>query len=121
MALIAIVFAVGSSDAANCTATTFKQDLEKAKVDASNLILEEYAKSTKEQIIKKFMDLYNDKIVSFEYTLTEKADTITIDYKIICACNETTTTVLPDGTKKTTQVVSSVDKKKMENTVKTGL
>ena len=121
MALIAIVFAVGSSDAAECTSMQFNQELNTAELAIGEISLEEFQKSNKEQLIKKIMALSNNTIVSFDYTVTVKNSVASVDYKILLACNETTTTVLPDGTKKTTQVVSSADTSKVETAVKTGL
>ena len=121
LAFVAIVFAVGSSDAANCTATTIKQDLDAAKVVAADIIIDQYALATKEQIIKQVMDKTKDTIISFDYTVTQKDNTISIDYKIISACNETTTTVLPDGTKQTKKIVSTVDQNKVKEAASTGL
>lgn len=121
MAFIAIIVTVRSSQAANCTATSFKQDLSAAELAASKLIAAEYATSTKEQIIAKFMKENTGSIVSFDYTITTNGDKTTIDYKIILACNETTTTILPDGTKKTTQVDSKVDTAQVQKGVSAGL
>ncbi len=121
MAILAILCAVRSADAVNCTSTSFKQDLDATKLAASQIIAEDYATKTKEQIIAKLMEEFKDTVISFDYTVTQKGDTTTIEYKIISACNETTTTTLPDGTKKTTEVTSKVDKAQVQKTVSAGL
>lgn len=121
MALLAIVFAVGSSDAANCTKTTFTEQLAAAELAAKKLIAEKYATLTKEQIIKKFLEDYHETVISFTFTIVEKGDDCQIEYQIILACNETTTKTLSDGSKQTSQVVSKVNKQQAEKTIKTGL
>ena len=121
LAIVALIFAVRSSDAANCTATTFKQDINATQLAASNLIAADYANSTKAQIVQKFMDEFGDKVVSFDYNVTQVGDTVSFSYKIIYACNETTTTVLPDGSTNTTKVVSSANKSQVEKSVSVGM
>ena len=121
VAMIAIIVSVRSSQAANCTATSFKQQLSAAELSASNIIAENYASKTKEQIIDLFMQQNLNSVVSFDYTVTQNGDKTTIDYKIICACNETTTTILPDGTQQTSQVVSEANTTALQKCVAAGL
>lgn len=121
LAMIAILLAVRSSEAANCTATTFTQQLDAAKLAASKIIADEYANTTKAQIIQQLMKQFKDTVVSFDYTVTQNGDTISIDYNIVSACNETTTTVSSDGTQSTQAVTSNVDKTQMQKTVSAGL
>lgn len=121
LAIIAILYAVRSTDAANCTATTFQQQMSAVQLAASKIIAQDYATETKAQIVDQLMKQYNGTVVSFDYTVTQVGDNTTISYKIILACNETTVTVLPDGTQKTSQVVSSVNKTQVQNSISAGL
>lgn len=102
LALLAIVFAVGSSDAVDCTSSKFKDDLEAAKKLASNTILALYASATHQEIVDAVLAKTKDTIVSFDYTETVKGDTISFDYKIVSACDHTTTTVVSDESSKST-------------------
>lgn len=121
MAIVAIMFVVRSSDAANCTSTTFTQGLSAIQLNASQIIAEDYATLTKQQIIQTVLQTYNDTVVSFDYNVTTIADLTTIQYKIIFACIQTTTTVLPDGTTTTNQASSKVNASAVQNTVTAGL
>ncbi len=123
MAIVAIMFVVRSSDAVNCTSTTFIQSLSAIQLNASQIIAEDYATLTKQQIIQTVFEKYNDTVVSFDYNVTTSADSTTIQYKIIFACNLITTTVLPDGTTTTTtnQASSKVNASAVQNTVTAGL
>ena len=120
MAVVAMIYLVHSSDAANCTSTSFKQDLSATQLAASQVIASDYATSTKDQIVAKLLELFKESVVFIDYTVTENGDSVNIAYKIIFACNETTTTVLPDGTTKKTEVKSTVDRSQVEKTVTAG-
>jgi hypothetical protein len=121
IAILTIIFVVRSSEAVNCTTTSFQQDLDATEVAASKTIAADYANSTKAQIVANLMKQFNNSVVSFDYTVTQNGSTISIKYQIIFACNETSTTVLPDGTKSTTEVKSQVNKTQLEKSVSCGL
>jgi hypothetical protein len=120
LAIVALLLAVRSSHAANCTATTFQQDMNATQLAASKLLAADYANSTKQQIVQQFLNEFGDKVVSFDYNVTQNGSTVSFTYKIIYACNETTTTVLPDGSNKTTQVVSQTNASQVEQGVSAG-
>ena len=121
MALIAMACLVRLSDAANCTLSSFKQDFSAIQLSAAKIIAEEYASATNEQIVAQILDLYKESIVYVDFKKTQNNDTVTIDYKIIFACNDTTTSTMPDGSTKTTETKSQVDKSQVEKTVSAGL
>ena len=121
VALVSILYTIRSTDAANCTATSFKQNLTATQFAAANIIAADYATSTKEQIIAKLLETFKESVINIDYTVNQTGDSVSIAYKIIFACNETTTTVLPDGSKKTTEVKSKCDKKAVEEAVTHGL
>jgi len=121
MAILAIMFVVRSSEAANCTSASFTQDVDAAQLAASKIIAADYATLTKQQILQTLLQQFNDTIVSFDYNVTQNASSISIEYKILFACNLTTTTALPDGTTQTSQVQSKVDPSAVQNTVTAGL
>lgn len=120
MALIAMAYLVHSSDAVNCTSTSFKQELSAAQLAASKLIAAEYANSTKEQIVAKLKEMFNETATFIDCNVTRDGDAVRIDYKIIFACNETTTTVLPDGTSRTTERASRVNRTRVEKAISAG-
>jgi len=120
VACIAIIFAVRSSDAANCTSTQFMQDVDKATLAAANIIAEDYATSTKAEIIAKIRKELDPNIIDVSLNITQTADQVSVAYKLIFACNETVITYLPDGTQKITQVTTTVDQDKVKKTVQAG-
>ncbi len=121
MAIVAIILAVRSSEAANCTLASYAQDLSAIQLAASNLLTDDYATLTKDQIVKKFLDEFNDTVVSFNYTVTQNADTVSFKFNILFACNETTTTTQSDGTSTTTEVKANVDQSQVQKSVSAGL
>ena len=120
LALVATIFLVRSSDAANCTSTSFNQEIATDDIQASITDAVQYATATKDQIIAKLTDKYKDTVASIDFTVTESEDSISIAYKIIFACNETTTIVLPDGTSETKETKSAVNKADVEKAVSAG-
>lgn len=120
MALVAMACLVRSSDAANCTATSFKQNISAIQLNASKIIAEEYCNSTKEQIVTQLIELFKEHVIYIDFTVKEDGDTINIDYKMIFACNETTDTVMPDGSTRKTETKSQVDKSQVEKAVSAG-
>jgi len=121
MAIIAMMFVIRSSVAINCTQSTFQQDLDQAKVAAAQLIVDDYATETQQQIIQQIYDQYGAEIIQADYTVTKTSTGISISYQFIFACNETTTTTQPDGTQQTQQITSPVNKTQVENSVACGL
>jgi general stress protein CsbA len=121
VAMVAIVLAVRSSQAANCTSNTYTQSLDAIKLKASQIIVADYVNTTKAQILQQLKNLFNDTVVGFDYTATQTGDSININYTIVSACNETTTTVTSDGTQKTTSVTSSVNQAQAQKCVAAGL
>ena len=120
MAFIAMIYLINPSETTDCASTTFQQEVSAVKLAASKIIVEDYCSATKEQIIEKIKEKYGEKIVSIDYTMNKTDTSCKIDYKIIFACNETTTTTLPDGRKTETQVNSKVDRTKIEKTIEAG-
>ena len=120
LAVIATIFLVRSSDAANCTSTSFNQQIATEDIQASITDAVQYATATKEQIISQLTEKYKDTIASIDFQVTETEDSISIAYKVIFACDETTTIVMPDGSSKVTNKKSSVSKDEVEKTVSAG-
>ncbi len=121
VAVVVILLAVRSSEAANCSLTTYTQGIDAAKLQASQIIASEYATSTKDQIMAQLKNVFNDTVVSFDYTIVQTGDTINITYKIVSACNDTSTTTLSDGSTKTTSVTSSVNQAQVQSSIQAGL
>lgn len=121
LAMIAMIFVVRSSEAANCTQATFQQDLESSKVAASQMIVDDYATLTKAQIIAQIYKQYGDEIINADYTVTNTSAGITISFQFIFACNETTVTTTSNGTKQTNSVTSNVNKTAVVTSVSRGL
>ena len=121
VAVVAIALAVRSSEAANCTSTTYTQQLDAAKLKASQIIATDYATMTKDQIMAQLKSVFNDTVVSFDYTVTQVGNSININYTIISSCNETTTTTTSDGSKQTKTVTSNVDQAQVQSSIQAGL
>jgi hypothetical protein len=121
VALVAMICVVRRSGAADCASQTFTQGIDAIKMNASQIIAADYANSTKAQIVARLLELYNQSVVSIDYTVVQSGNSISINYSIIFACNVTTTTVLSDGTSQTNQSTSNVNTAQVANTITNGL
>ena len=120
MAVFAMSYLVQSSDALNCTSTSFNQDLSATQFQAAQVIASDYATNTKDQIVVKLMEIFKESVVFIDYTVTQTGDTVNINYKIVFNCINTTTTVLPDGTTKITEKKSTTNTTQVEKAISAG-
>jgi hypothetical protein len=120
VALVTIIYTIRSTNAANCTSTYFTQDINATLLAASSLTPADYANSTRDQLIDQFYKLFCEPIVFFEYNITQTNDSVSFAFTIIYGCNETTTTVSPDGTTKVTETNSKCNQTKAVEAVTCG-
>ncbi len=120
MALVAIIFAVRSSEGAECQSATFYSEVNKTMLDAANILAEHYAQNTTNQILASIKKNSDPNVISLNLTTTTVDDVCSITYKILIACNETVITTLPDGTQQVTVVTTSVDPNQVKSQVAAG-
>lgn len=117
---ILVLCSIGLSLATDCTSTTFNQDLDAAQLALSQISANDYASITEEQITNKLKELFNETAVNINCTVTKTNNAVSIAYKVIYACNETLTTVQPDGSNKTKTVNTKVDTSKVHQAISCG-
>ena len=119
--LIVIVYSIHFSNAANCTSATFNHDLDVAKVTLSKINVTDYAAVTGDQIGDQLKELFNETVVHTNCTVTKTNNVYSIAYKIIYGCNDTTSTVLSNGTTKTVQTNTKLNQTKVHELISCGL
>jgi hypothetical protein len=119
--VIAVIYTIRLSNATNCTSTTFYQQLDAAQMLLSQMNNTDYTTSTQAQINAKLQELFNETAVSINCTVAQTTNSTGIGCKIIYACNQTTTTVLANGTTNVTQVNSKCNTTKVHQVVSCGL
>ncbi|CAF1171957.1 unnamed protein product, partial [Rotaria sordida] len=120
LAIIAIIFCVRSSEAIDCTSTSFQQDLNAAELAASKILADEFGDSTAEQIQAEFAEQFGEDADSINVTVTQVSDTITIEYLLLFNCDPPPIT-LPDGTEQKQEAKTKVNTTDVENCISAGL
>jgi hypothetical protein len=120
LALIVIIGNIRFSNATNCTSTTYNQVLDPVQLTASQINASDYANATANQIAARLQELYNETIVNMTCTTTKTTSSVSVAYNIIYGCNETITTVLPNGTAQTVPVNTNLNKTKVDQTISCG-
>ncbi|CAF1312153.1 unnamed protein product, partial [Rotaria sordida] len=120
LAIIAIIFCVRSSEAIDCTSTSFQQDLNAAELAASKILADEFGDSTAEQIQAEFAEQFGEDADSINVTVTQVGDTITIEYLLLFNCDPPPI-ILPDGTEQKQEAKTKVNTTDVENCFSAGL
>ncbi|CAF3318545.1 unnamed protein product [Rotaria socialis] len=121
VAISVLIFAVHSSQAANCTSTSFDQAVTAAQLALSLINGTQYASSTTDQLNSMFSNDLGESAAGINYTIQKTGDAVTFSYTITFACNATITTALPDGTQQTTEVKSKLNTTAVGECISAGL
>lgn len=105
----------------NCSASTFTQQFDAVQLAASNIVAEDYATITGDELSSQLADIFNDTALNINCTVTRVNNTVSFNYQVIYACNETITTNLTNGTTATTQVNSKINTTRVKDAVSCGL
>ncbi|CAF3859926.1 unnamed protein product, partial [Rotaria magnacalcarata] len=121
VAILVLIFAVHSSQAANCTSASFEQPVTAALLASSLINGTQYASSTTDQLTSMFSNDLGENAAGINYAVQQTGDQVTFSYTITFACNDTIATTLSNGKQQTTQVKSKLNKTTVENCVSAGL
>ncbi len=121
MAIIAIMYAVRSSEAINCTQAFLSQNFTQDTLDGANKIANEYGSLTQAQILQSLYDEFNGTLVSASYNVTTVGSNTFINYEFVFGCDNITVTILPNGTQQTTTVASTVNKTTVQSSAAAGM
>jgi muramidase (phage lysozyme) len=109
------------TNAANCTSTTYNQQLDPTQLALSQTTPEDFANATGTQLTDRLKELFNETLVSINCTIAKSTTSINVGYNIVYGCNETTATVLANGTTKTVPVNTNLNKTRVDQVVSCGL
>ena len=120
MALVAIIFAVRSSEGAECATAAFTAEVNQTMLNITNIMIEDYATNTTSQILAKIKANIDPDVISLNMSVKIVNNTASLTYNLLFACNETIITYLPNGTQTVTVVTTSVDPNQVKNGVAAG-
>lgn len=121
LAFTAMVSNIRFLNAANCTSTTYNQSLDSVQLALSKINPNDFANVTGIQIANRLKELFNETIVNINCTVTNTSSSISVAYNIVYACNQTTTTVLSNGTTITIPVNANLNKTQVDQALSCGL
>jgi hypothetical protein len=118
VALIAIIYTIRVSNAANCTSTTFNQALDATQMALSGITDNDFATGTQVQIAAQLQELFNETTANISCTVPRTGNSCSISCAVIYACNDT---IISNGTTKTTSIVSNLNQTKVQEAISCGL
>ena len=111
---ILILCSIDLSQAADCTTTTFSQNIDATQLASAKMTPEDYTSATQQQITGILKNQFGEIPVNVNCTMKKASNTVSVAYQVIYACNETITTTTATGSSRTTTTTSKVDTSKVQ-------